>query len=65
MAEEELLLALPLTNAERQWLWNRLEVLSVKEEKQLAAAIFRKGNLQELAGKTGQELRTLIQQMKP
>ena len=64
-AEKEVLLGLPLTNAERQWIVDRLEVLSVREERQLAAAMLRTGKLKQLAGKTGQELQAAVLQMKP
>ena len=48
--KQEALLGLPLTNAEREWLTDRLETLSVKESYQLSAAIMRSGRLQELVG---------------
>ena len=54
--KQEALLGLPLTNAEREWLTDRLETLSVKESYQLSAAIMRSGRLQELVGKNRDEL---------
>ena len=54
--KQEALLRLPLTNAEREWLTDRLETLSVKESYQLSAAIMRSGRLQELMGKSSEEL---------
>ena len=40
---------------ERQWLLDRLETLSVKEQNQLAAAIISRGQLKALSEKTGEE----------
>ena len=40
---------------ERQWLIDRLETLSVKEQTQLAAAIISRGQLKALSEKTGEE----------
>ena len=39
--EKELLLSLPLDNKEREWMKERLRTLSVREEYQLAAAVWR------------------------
>lgn len=63
--KQEALLGLPLTNAEREWLTDRLETLSVKESYQLSAAIMRSGRLQELVGKNRDELQATVLQMKP
>ena len=63
--EKKTLLGLPLTGAERQWLTERLETLSVKEEYQLAAAVLRTGKLAELAEKEGVERLTAVLGMKP
>ena len=58
--KQEALLGLPLTNAEREWLTDRLETLSVKESYQLSAAIMRSGRLQELVGKSRDELQATL-----
>lgn len=63
--KQEALLGLPLTNAEREWLTDRLETLSVKESYQLSAAIMRSGRLQELMGKSREELQVTVLRMKP
>lgn len=63
--KQEALLGLPLTNAEREWLTDRLETLSVKESYQLSAAIMRSGRLQELVGKSRDELQATVLRMKP
>ena len=63
--KQEALLRLPLTNAEREWLTDRLETLSVKESYQLSAAIMRSGRLQELMGKSSEELQITVLRMKP
>ena len=63
--KQEALLGLPLTNAEREWLISRLETLSVKESYQLSAAIMRSGRLQELMGKSREELQVTVLRMKP
>lgn len=60
--DHEAFLGLPLTNAERAWLTERLETLSVKEDYQLSAAVMRSGRLQELMGKG---LQATVLQMKP
>ena len=62
---QEALLGLPLTNAEREWLTDRLETLSVKESYQLSAALMRSGRLQELMGKNREELQATVLRMKP
>ena len=62
---QEALLCLPLTSAEREWMIGRLETLSVKESYQLSAAIMRSGRLQELMGKSCQELQATVLRMKP
>lgn len=62
--EKTTLSGIPLTNAERQWLADRLEVLSVKEEYQLAAAMLGTEKLSELAGKERPELRAAVPDMK-
>ena len=61
----DLLMSLPLTDKEQQWIMERLDTLSVKEQHQLSAAILRTGKLEELAGKTGWELQTAILHMDP
>lgn len=43
--EKELLLSLPLNSKEREWMEERLRALSVREEYQLAAAIWRSDRL--------------------
>lgn len=63
--KRDLLMSLPLMDRERQWIMDRLETLSVKEQYQLSAAILRTGRLGELAGKTGWELQTAILHMDP
>ena len=63
--KQEALLGLPLTNAEREWLTGRLEMLSVKESYQLSAALMRSGRLQELMGKDREELQATVLRMKP
>ena len=40
---------------ERQWLLDRLETLSVKEQAQLSAAIISRGQLKVLSEKAGDE----------
>ena len=42
-------------NLEQQWLLDRLEALSVKEQAQLGAAIISRGQLAALPEKTGEE----------
>ena len=41
---------------ERQWILDRLETLSVKEQAQLTALHLSTGRLRELSGKEGKEL---------
>ena len=54
--DKNVLLRLPLTTGERQWLTEQLDVLSVKEQYQLAAAIRNTETLKALADKTDSEL---------
>ena len=63
--KRDLLMSLPLMEQEQQWIMERLDTLSVKEQHQLSAAILRIGKLEELAGKTGWELQTAILHMDP
>lgn len=63
--KRDLLMSLPLMEQEQRWITERLEMLSVKEQCQLSAAILRTGKLEELAGKTGWELQTAILHMDP
>lgn len=46
--EKKLLLSLPLDNKEREWMKERLRTLSVREEYQLAAAVWRSDRLSRL-----------------
>ena len=48
---------------ERQWLIDRLETLSVKEQTQLAAAIISRGQLKALSEKVGEERELAILKM--
>lgn len=48
---------------ERQWLLDRLETLSVKEQAQLAAAIISRGQLAALSEKTGEERELTVRKM--
>ena len=50
---------------ERQWLIDRLETLSVKEQTQLAAAIISRGQLKALSEKTGEERELAVRKMDP
>lgn len=50
---------------ERQWLLDRLETLSVKEENQMAAAIISRGQLKALSEKTGEERELAVLKMDP
>lgn len=50
---------------EQQWLIDRLETLSVKEQHQLAAATISDEHLKELAGKKGDALKLAVQKMDP
>lgn len=63
--KRDFLMSLPLMEREQQWIMERLDTLSVKEQHQLSAAILRIGKLEELAGKTGWELQTAILHMDP
>lgn len=54
--DKNALLSLPLTTDERQWLTEQLDVLSVMEQYQLAAAIRNTESLKGLAGKANSEL---------
>ena len=48
---------------ERQWILDRLETLSVKEQTQLAAAIISRGQLKALSEKTGEERELAVLKM--
>ena len=48
---------------ERQWLIDRLETLSVKEQAQLGAAIISRGQLAALSEKAGEERELAILKM--
>ena len=50
---------------ERQWILNRLETLSVKEQTQLAAAIISRGQLKALSEKAGDERELAVRKMDP
>ena len=50
---------------ERQWLLDRLETLSVKEQNQMAAAIISRGQLKALSEKTGEERELAVLKMDP
>ena len=50
---------------ERQWLIDRLETLSVKEQTQLAAAIISRGQLKALSEKAGEERELAVRKMDP
>ena len=50
---------------ERQWLLDRLETLSVKEENQMVAAIISRGQLKALSEKTGEERELAVLKMDP
>lgn len=50
---------------ERQWILNRLETLSVKEQTQLAAAIISRGQLKALSEKAGDERELAVLEMDP
>ena len=52
----ELMLALPMTKAERQWVTEQMGFLSVKEHYQLWAALQRRESLYGLLGKQGDAL---------
>lgn len=53
------------SSLERQWILDRLETLSVKEQHQLAAAVISRGHLKELSTKKGDELELAILKMDP
>ena len=53
--EKELLLSLPLNSKEREWMKERLRTLSVREEYQLAAAVWRSDRLSRLASQDRDE----------
>lgn len=55
----------PLDSLERQWIAERLETLSVKEQTQLAAAAITKGILTECVGKKSGELRLAVSRLRP
>lgn len=63
--DKTMFLRLPLKERERRWLTEQMEVLSVKEQYQLAAAIRNTEQLKELAGKTGLELSAAILSRRP
>ena len=63
--DKTMFLRLPLKERERRWLTEQLEVLSVKEQYQLAATIRNTEQLRELAGKTGLELSAAILSRRP
>ena len=50
---------------ERQWILNRLETLSVKEQTPLAAAIISRGQLKALSEKAGDERELAVRKMDP
>ena len=50
---------------ERQWLLDRLETLSVKEQAQLSAAIISRGQLKVLSEKAGDERELAVLKMDP
>ena len=55
----------PPDSLERQWIAERLEMLSVKEQYQLAAISITKRILTECTGKTGEELRLAVSRLRP
>ena len=61
----ELMLALPMTKAERQWVTGQMGFLSVKEYYQLGAALLRSESLYGLLGKQGDALLAEILQRPP
>ena len=63
--KQDILLGLPLKNRERQWIMDRLETLSAKEQYQLSAAIPWTEKLGELSGKSGLELQAAVLGIKP
>ena len=62
---KELMTALPMTNAERQWVTEQMGFLSVKEHYQLWAALQRRESLYGLLGKQGDALLAEILQRPP
>ena len=50
---------------ERQWILNRLETLSVKDQAQRAAAILSRGQLKALSEKAGDERELAVRKMDP
>lgn len=63
--EKELLLSLPLDNKEREWMEERLRTLSVREEYQLAAAVWRSDRLSRLASQDRDERLESVLRQKP
>lgn len=63
--EKELLLSLPLDNKEREWMEERLRTLSVREEYQLAAAVWRSGRLSRLASQGSAERMASVLRQEP
>lgn len=63
--EKELLLSLPLDNKEREWMKERLRTLSVREEYQLAAAVWRSDRLSRLASQDRDERLESVLRQKP
>ena len=61
----ELIYALPMTNAECQWVSGRIGFLSVKEHYQLWAALQRRESLYGLLGKQGDALLAEVLQRPP
>ena len=55
----------PLDSLERQWIAERLETLSVREQTQLAAISITKRILTECIGKTGGELLLAVSRLRP
>ena len=55
----------PLDSLERQWIAERLEMLSVREQTQLAAIVITKGILTGCTGKTDEELRLAVSRLRP
>lgn len=45
--KRDFLMSLPLMEQEQQWIMERLDTLSVKEQHQLSAAILRTGKLED------------------
>ena len=62
---KELMTALPMTNAERQWVTEQMGFLSVKEHYQLWAALQRRESLYGLLGKQGDALLAEVLQRPP